>query len=309
MQTSVIFHKTGRFEVETGITIFEAAKRVGIYRGEHGACPNCKVWILGGEQNCSPLEEAEAQILAAHQLQAPIRLACSTKILGPMRVHILFRDEAEMENSMSDFASTSPVMPGTQRPLVHFHACLHGFETLAEKSVAYDCVRVLHEFRTKYEVLLQEHGGTLCEASNAVVFAVFGVEDNLEAAIASAMGAARRLSTACKELCEYAARHLDVELQVGIGIHVGEAGLGQIGKLPQPQWVVFGEARQIVERLLALTASAKANILVSEPIFGVIRERFPISRAFAARMPGKEQRSNVFEVQAQSTGFLRELAD
>lgn len=308
MQTSIIFHKTGRFEVETGITIFEAAKRVGIYRREHGECPNCKVWILGGEQNCSPMEEEEARILAAHQLHPPIRLACSAKILGPMRVQALFRDEAEMEKTMSEFDSTSPLIPGTQRPLVLFQACLHGFDALATKSVAYDCVRVLHEFRTMYEPLLHEHGGTLCEAGNAILFAVFGLQDNLEAAIASAMGAARRLSVACKELCEYAERQLDVELHVGVGVHVGEVGCGQIGTAHQPQWVVFGEARPIVERLLALTASAKANILVSEPIFSMIRERFPITRAFAARMPGKEQRSNVFEVQTQSTGFLRELA-
>ena len=308
MRTSIIFHKTGRFEVETGITIFEAAKRLGIYRGEHGHCPSCMVWILGGEQNCSPMEEEEARILAAHQLQPPIRLSCATRILGPMRVQTLFRDETEAEKFMADLTSASPIMPGTQRPLVLFNTCLHGFETLAAKCVAYDCVRVLQEFRAKYELLLHEHNGTLCEAGNAVAFAVFGLHENLEAAIANAMGAARRLSVDCKGLCEYAARHGDVDLNVGIGIHVGEVGLGQIGSVQQSQWAVFGEARQIAERLLALTASAKASILVSEPIFAVIRERFPITRAFAARMPGREQRNNVFEVQTQSTGFLAEMA-
>ncbi len=209
---------------------------------------------------------------------------------------------------MDNFTPSTPARPGTQQPLVLLHACLHGFEALAANSVASDCVEVLHEFRTRFEPLLLEHGGTLCEAGNAKVFALFGLHEELEAAITGAVGAARRLSVACKELREYAARNLDVELNVGMGIHVGETGFGQIGKAQQPQWVAFGEARQIAERLLVLTESARANILVSEPIFAVIRERFPITRAFAARMPGKEQRSNVFEVQIQSTGFLLEMA-
>jgi class 3 adenylate cyclase len=266
------------------------------------------VWILAGEQNCSPMEEAEAGILGVHHLQPPIRLACATKILGPMRVQILIREEDEAETLMNNPAEIFPALPGTQEPLVLVHARLHGFEALAAKSTAFDGVRLLHQFRTKYEPLLEEYGGTLCEASHASFMAMFGLQDDLGNAINSAMGAARRLSVACKALTEYASRHLDAELHVGIAIHTGVTSVGQIGSGHRPQWVLLGETRQTTERLLALTESAKASILVSEPVFAVIRDRFPISRAFAARMPGKEQRSNVFEVQAQSTGFLLQMA-
>lgn len=311
MRTNVIFHKTGRLEVETGVTLLAAAKRLGLYRGTNGEahcdCPNCMVWVIAGEQNCSPIEEAEARVLAAHQLRPPIRLACSTKILGPLRVQTLIRDDHEAEIPMNDTTQTLP-LPGMQKSLVLMSARLHGFDALAAKSVAFDSVSLLHRFRMKYETLLAEHGGTLCEASTASFLAVFGMEGEIEPAIANALGAARRLSVACKELKEYAARHLDEELNVGLGIHAGVTDLGKIGSAQHAQWIVLGESRRIAERLLELTASAKANILVSEPVFAAIRDRFPITRAFAARMPGKEQRSNVFEVQIQSTGFLRGMA-
>ncbi len=311
MRTSLIFHKTGRFEVETGLTILAAAKGLGLYHAEpgeaHGSCPSCMVWILAGERNCLPMAELEARLLAAHHLRPPIRLACATQIRGPIRVQILMREETEAATLMNNPAEIFPALPGTQQPLVLMHARLHGFETLAAKSVAFDSVRLLHQFRTRYEPLLEEHGGTLCEASSASFLAMFGLRDNLGNAIASAVGAARRLSVACKELTEYVARHLDENVNVGIAIHTGVTSVGQIGSAHHRQWVVLGETRQTTERLLALTESARANILVSEPVFAVIRERFPIARAFAARMPGKEQRSNVFEVQVQSTGFLLEM--
>lgn len=312
MRTSIIYHKTGRFEVETGITILEASKRLGLFHandcGGRGECTSCMAWILAGEQNCSPMEEPETRILAARHLRPPIRLACTTKILGPIRLQILVREENEVAALVSDPAQFFPALPGTPQPLVLLQARLHGFEEFATKSLAYDSVRVLHQFRNAYARLLQEHEGTLCETSGASFLAKFGEPDDISAAINCAVGYARRLSLSCRELQEYLARHLDAEVRLGIGIHAGVASVGQIENASQRQWVVLGETRQITERLLQLTESAKAEILVSESIFALIRERFPITRAFAARMPGREQRCNVFEVQAQSTGFLLEMA-
>ncbi len=310
MRTSIIFHKTGRFEVETGMTVLEASKSLGVFHAEscggQGECANCAVWVLAGEQNCSPLQTSEARILAAHHLRSPVRLACATKILGPVRLQILAREESEMATMTNKLSQTLPAMPGTQMPLVLLQATLHGFDAFAMNSVPHDSVRVLHQFRSTFETLLQEHEGKLIETHNANVLAAFGFEGEVRDAINSAVGCSRRLSVGCKELKDHLLRHFDVTVNVGIGIHVGMNTVGKIGGAEH--WVVLGETRQLTEHLLRLSESAKAEILVSEPIFALIRERFPIKRAFSARVPGKEQRCNVFEVQAQSTGFVMEMA-
>ncbi|NUO80185.1 adenylate/guanylate cyclase domain-containing protein [candidate division KSB1 bacterium] len=312
MRTSIIYHKTGRFEVETGSTILEASKCLGLFHDCHcdgtGQCLSCVVWILGGEQNCSPVEKHEAQILAAHHLRPPIRLACTTKILGPIRLQILVREESEVTAMMSNPSQIMPPLPGTQLPLVLMKTTLHGFEVFAVNSLPHDSVRILHQFRSTLETLLREHGGQIIETHGASVLAVFGLEGEIRDAINSAVGCSRRLSVACKELKEYLTRHFEANVGLGIGLHVGLTTVGKIGSAPREQWVVLGETRQITEQLLKLTGAAKADILVSEPVFALIRDRFPIKRAFSARMPGKEQRSNVFEVQAQSTGFVMEMA-
>lgn len=312
MRTSIIYHKIGRFEVETGITILAASQRLGVFHGAHCggncACTSCMVWILAGAQNCSPMQEQEARMLAAQNLRAPVRLACATKILGPLRLQILAHEENEVAILANTPKQILPPMPGTRLPLVLMAARVHGFETFANKNLPYDGVNMLHQFHGAYTNLLQEYNGRACETNGAGFLATFGFEEEIREALDRAMGCARRLVLACKEIEKYYAHHLDAELSVGIGVHAGEATVGRIGGEAHPHWVVFGEARQIAERLLQLTESAQAKILVSEPIFAAIRDRFPISRAFAARMPGSKERSNVFEVQAQSSGFVAGMA-
>lgn len=312
VRTSIIYHKVGRFEVETGLTILAASQKLGVFHGNPCgglyACASCMVWILAGEQNCSPMEEQEARILAAHNLHAPIRLACATQIRGPIRLQILVHEESEVTKLENDPKQILPPIPGRELPLVLMDVTWHGFKTFALKNLPYDSVLMLHRFRHLYKSLLQEYDGTLCETNGAGFLAMFGLHEEISHAVNKAMGCARRLSVACKEIEEYYAHHLDANLNLGLSVHVGLTGLGRIGHPENPQWVVVGETRQIAERLSQLTESAKAKILVSEPIFALIRDRFPITRAFAARMPGKEQRSNVFEVPAQSTGFVMGMA-
>lgn len=83
------------FEVGSGETVFAAAARHG-YRwptvcGGLGTCRTCIMTVLEGQEHCSAIEPWEAEGLedigaAARGPAGAVRLACQTRLNGPVRV-------------------------------------------------------------------------------------------------------------------------------------------------------------------------------------------------------------------------------
>ena len=309
MPISIIFHRLGRFEVEPGTTILEASKRFGLFHadqcGGRAECSTCRVWVIAGEQTCSGMEAGEKQMLAAHNLKPPVRLACQARLFGPMRVQILLRNENEVHNVTTLATNNPAALPGMQIPLVLLKAAIHDYDEFVKGNIPYEAIHILQKFHALAARLLPEHHGQICEASGPCFTAAFGWDGETVEAINGALGCARRMVVAFQEVNEYLERHCDVRLQLGLSVHTGMTIAGHLlyGEDCR-QLCLLGETPRVAERLLQLTKTAPAAILISEPVFAVVRDRFPISRAFSARMPGKDERLNVFEVQAQSSGVV-----
>ena len=79
-------------DVETGLSILDASMRfrVPLYHtcGGNASCSTCRVMVIKGGENLSPIETAEAQILDSFDLQSPHRLGCQARIM---------KDQVEVE--------------------------------------------------------------------------------------------------------------------------------------------------------------------------------------------------------------------
>jgi ferredoxin len=90
-------------EAEKGCSILEAAleHRVPIYHtcGGNCSCSTCRVLVVNGQENLSPIDAAEAQILDSFDLKAPYRLGCQALIMGGnVEVEIPKRDKPPRPN-------------------------------------------------------------------------------------------------------------------------------------------------------------------------------------------------------------------
>ena len=98
-------------EVAQGVSILEIAMDHGVplYHtcGGNCSCSTCRVLVLKGGENLSPIEADEAQILDAFDLKPPHRLGCqATALGGEVEVEIPRRDKAPR-------ASRIPPLPET----------------------------------------------------------------------------------------------------------------------------------------------------------------------------------------------------
>ncbi len=300
MSTSIIFNKIGRFEVEAGTTILEAAQQFGLFLphecGGQAQCTSCRVAILAGENNCSAMQEPEQKLLHAGHFKPPIRLACQTRISGPVRAQILLRDEFDLQLALASEAGQTPRLPGVQQPLALLSAAWHDFERLVLQASAHDIVQALQRFYYFVQQLVKEHGGHLIEFSANRFTAVWGVSGNMRAAIMNAMNAARKLVTTCGELNDYLEHNFDMRLAFGLGVHADLVVIGELGTGDEHRLVVLGKAVDHTHELRRLTHKANAPILVSETIFAVIRGHLPIRRAFQAQFSRENTPCHVFEV-------------
>lgn len=91
------------FEVEEGISILEAALRHGIplYHtcGGNCSCSTCRVRVLRGAENLSPVEPNEAEVLDSFDLGPPCRLGCQALVFGgTVEVEIPLREKEPRPN-------------------------------------------------------------------------------------------------------------------------------------------------------------------------------------------------------------------
>ena len=96
-------NKNRSVDVEKGTSILEAALShdVALYHtcGGNCSCSTCRVRILKGAENISPMEAIEAEVLDSFDLKAPHRLGCQTLVLeSAVEVEIPEREKAPRPN-------------------------------------------------------------------------------------------------------------------------------------------------------------------------------------------------------------------
>ncbi len=90
-------------EVEKGASVLEAALQhhVPIYHtcGGNCSCSTCRIFVIQGAENLSPIDTGEAQILDSFDLKSPHRLGCQALLMGGhVEVEIPKRDKAPRPN-------------------------------------------------------------------------------------------------------------------------------------------------------------------------------------------------------------------
>jgi ferredoxin len=99
----IIFNGHQTVEVEPGISILDAALRhqVKIYHtcGGNCSCSTCRVLVLKGEENLSPMESMEKEVLDSFDLKHPHRLGCQSLVLrGHVEVKVPERQKEPRAN-------------------------------------------------------------------------------------------------------------------------------------------------------------------------------------------------------------------
>ncbi|HHT9130530.1 MAG TPA: CHASE2 domain-containing protein, partial [Candidatus Brocadiaceae bacterium] len=153
-------------------------------------------------------------------------------------------------------------------------ADIRDFTSLSDNSDPQHIVSILNLYFTMMADIIVKNKGTLDKYIGDGILAYYGAPivrtEHADLAVISALEMISKLDVLNKELA------LDKPLRIGIGIHSGDAVVGNIGSKLKMEYTIIGDTVNTASRIEGLTKDFKANILITEETFSRLKASYNI---------------------------------
>lgn len=165
-------------------------------------------------------------------------------------------------------------------------ADLRGYTKLSEIVGETKTVEMLHHFYDACSAAVWERDGIVNKFIGDALLAIFGFpivrEDHVRQAVLAGMEIQKR----CREDPGLMTGNQDGKPEpvgVGIGIHTGQASIGEVGTAYK-DFTIIGPVVNTASRIQA--AAAPGDILVTDQVYGQVADLFPSAEARAYQLKG-----------------------
>ena len=191
---------------------------------------------------------------------------------------------------------------GETREITVLFSDIRGFTTLSETLEPGDLVGLLNRYFTPVTHAIQAEGGYIDKYIGDAVMALF----NAPVALPDHPDAACRAAVAMLEALEQFNGHQREQgqptLDIGIGIHTGEAVVGNMGSEERLNYTALGDSVNVASRLEGLTKDYDRRILITEVTRDRLQGSWETEFMGSVRVKGREQPVNVFAVNGPLNG-------
>lgn len=191
---------------------------------------------------------------------------------------------------------------GVKRRAVVLFADIRGFTALSEELSPDEIALLLNEHFTGMVEVVFEHGGALDKFMGDAMMAIWGAPiarpDDADRAVRAAIGMQRALRARNQRRAEQGRR----QLEVGIGVNLGEVFAGNIGSDRRLEYTVVGDAVNIAARLCA--EAGPGEILIAEALRAAISELPTMVALDPVALKGKAQSVPVYRVDWSAGGAV-----
>lgn len=244
-----------------GMTLLEISRANGIPHmslcGGRGRCTTCRVVIEDGAEHLPPPAEAERRSLAAVGAPEGTRLACQLRPEGASTVYRVFRPEGGRRRAHA--------RQGSERRLAVLFLDMRGFTGRTAGQLPYDVLFLLNRFFDAIVPPIVATGGSIDKYLGDGLLAVFETADERTSARA-ALAAAVRIGRALDEFNDRLTAEGGAPVRIGIGLHLGNLVLGEIGAAGNAPRTIIGDTVNVASRLEAMTKEMQTEALVSAAV-------------------------------------------
>lgn len=185
---------------------------------------------------------------------------------------------------------------GVKKPLVIFFSDIVDFTSLAEKEDPEKLTQHLCEYFAELSHIIVEEKGTIDKYIGDSIMAFWGAPASQEFAIVFAVQAALRCKRRLKELNKKWKQLRQAELPTRIGIHMGQAIVGNIGSPERINYTVIGDAVNHASRLENINRKYGTEIIVSSNIYEELKTRFVFRYIDKVSLKGRNEIEDLYEL-------------
>lgn len=286
------------FDVAADETLLEAALRSGVPLthacGGRAKCSTCRVWVLDGLEACPQRSPDEAVLADRLRLTDEVRLACQLRPEGELRVRRLVLDETDLVMS-SQLDRAVATRAGEAKDVTIFFSDVADFTALSESLSPYDVMYLLNRYFVQAGEVIEQNGGYIDKFVGDGLMAIFGVDDEPDAPLRSVNAALQTLA-AVDRMKPFFASMYDIDFDVRIGLHYGEAVIGTLGSIGHERLTAIGDVVNVASRVEAANKDAGTRLLISDALHEQVAEQVEVADFVRTRLRGTSERITLHEI-------------
>jgi adenylate cyclase len=265
-----------------GLTLLEMSRTRGVPHaslcGGRGRCTTCRVVIEVGGEHLHPPSAAEAHSLRAVNAAPNTRLACQIRPLDATTVFRVFRPDGRGKNR-------NHASQGEERALALLFLDMRGFTARTTGQLPYDVVFLLNRFFDAVVPGITRHGGKIDKYLGDGFLALFETPD-AETSAKAALSAIEAIAQALAQFNETLASEGQAPVAIGIGAHLGDVVLGEIGAAGQAPRTLIGDTVNTASRLEGVTKEYQVQVFISSPLLAAAGHEVPKGEMIALTLRG-----------------------
>jgi class 3 adenylate cyclase len=159
-----------------------------------------------------------------------------------------------------------PELGGVNQFVCVLFSDIRGYTARSERMNPEDVIRFLNRYFEQVVRLIHAHGGSVVSFMGDGVMAVFGAPKPLENPCREAFETARGMLKFVEELNVQFRAEGVAPVDIGVGLHAGEAVIGHVGASSRHDYTAIGDVTNVASRLESLTMEAGYRVVVSKAV-------------------------------------------
>ncbi len=189
------------------------------------------------------------------------------------------------------------IRSGTQREITLLFSDVRGSTSLAEQSIPEEWLAQLNEYMSQMTEAIFDYNGYLDKFMGDGIMAIwnaFGTDaKHAELAVRTGLAMLERLDVLNQEWQDAENR---LPFGIGIGLHTGEAMLGDAGSDQRRQYTAIGDAVNTAARIEEMNKELGTTFIISETTAELVRDVFELREIGEVEVRGRSKTVRVFEV-------------
>ncbi|NQV57386.1 MAG: adenylate/guanylate cyclase domain-containing protein, partial [Rhodospirillales bacterium] len=186
---------------------------------------------------------------------------------------------------------------GQEREVVIMFIDIRESTKLAEHKLPFDVVFILNQFFSEMADTLEDTGGHYAQFNGDGLMALYGLDSDLKTASVQALQGVQQMIRRLDILNQRLSVELHQPLRMGIGIHCGDAIVGQMGPPKTPIITALGDNVNIAARLEAMTKEFGVQVVISSETVAAAELDFSNYPLHDVEVRGRENKIGVYAVE------------
>ena len=185
---------------------------------------------------------------------------------------------------------------GEKKELTVFFSDIRGFTSISERLPPEELGSFINKYLTQMTKIILEHRGTIDKFIGDAVMAFWNAplpeKNHSLLACKSSIAQLKALKDLNKKFMQ---KNLP-SLEIGCGIHTGEAVVGNFGSEDRFDYTALGDTVNIASRLEGLTKYYGVNIIISESTYALVKNHLDCRKLDVVKVKGKKKPLTIYEL-------------